>query len=117
MGTGVAAAVSNKRKLKTDAGPVERCTSCGRRIGKLAESLRLRTGQVICPRCQQYGELPRLSCGHVSLPGSYVVRNVGGMGEERCPVCAPEAAAEAAAEMGTGTAARLGLSPRKEARS
>ncbi len=91
--------MSNRRKLKSaDAGPVERCTSCGRRIGANMDVLRVRT-QVFCPRCQQYGGLPRLACGHVVPAGSFVVRNVGGMNDVRCPVCEPEAAAEAAQNM------------------
>ena len=83
--------MSNKRKLKAaGAALAERCTSCGRRIGATADALRLRTGQVICPRCRQFGEIPRLSCGHYSLPGSSVVRNAGGNNDVRCPQCAPD---------------------------
>ena len=74
-----------------------------------ADALRLRTGQVICPRCRQHGSLPRLACGHVVPTGSFVVRNVGGQGELRCPTCEPETAAEAAATVGGN--AMLGLAP------
>jgi len=98
--------VSNKRKLKVaDAGTVERCTSCTRRIGANVDALRLRTGQVICPRCRQYGGLERLSCGHTVLPGSFVVLNAGGDGKSRCPQCAPGDTAYAGNM-------RLGMAPR-----
>ena len=86
--------MSNKRKLKSDgAGPVERCTSCGRRIGKNDDALRVRTGQVICPRCRQYGDIPRLPCGHYALPGSFVVRNEGGNNDIRCAQCGQDGTA------------------------
>lgn len=61
--------------------------------------LRLRTGQVICPRCRQHGEIPRLACGHMVPAGNFVVRNVNGMNDLRCSLCEPEAAAEAAKNM------------------
>ncbi len=55
--------------------------------------LRVRTGQVICPRCRQYGAVPRLACGHYALPGSFVVRNEGGDNDVRCTQCARDSAA------------------------
>jgi hypothetical protein len=103
--------VSNKRKLKKPAGPDtrERCSvpRCGRRIGKLDDALRLRTGQVICPRCQQYGELARCpACNTAVLPGSFIVSNAGGNADVRCPACAPGEAVHAGN-------LRLGMAPRK----
>ncbi|HXJ26526.1 MAG TPA: hypothetical protein VNH17_12535 [Streptosporangiaceae bacterium] len=100
--------MSNSRKPK-QAGPDtrERCSACGRRAGRLADVLRLRTGQVICPRCQQHGGPGRCpSCGRVTLPGSLVIRNEGGNNDIRCPACAPDAAARAGN-------LRLGMAPRK----
>ena len=85
--------MSNRRRLKVaDAGPVERCTSCGRRIGAHADALRLRTGQVICPRCRQRGELPRLSCGHYALPGTFISTDSDDRSTVQCPQCSPVAA-------------------------
>jgi predicted RNA-binding Zn-ribbon protein involved in translation (DUF1610 family) len=84
--------MSNKRKLKVaDAGTAERCTSCGRRIGANADALRLRTGQVICPRCRQNGELPRLACGHYALPGTLVSSDSDDLSTMQCPRCSPVA--------------------------
>jgi hypothetical protein len=86
----------------------ERCSACGHRIGALADVLRLRTGQVICPRCQQHGGPGNCpSCGRVTLPGSLIIRNEGGNNDARCPACAPDAAA-AAGNL------RLGLAPLRE---
>lgn len=98
--------MSNRRKLKgADATPAERCTSCGRRIGATADALRLRTGQVVCPRCRQYGGLTRLACGHYSLPGSLVTTDSEDHGNTQCMQCSPH----------TGKAGnlRLGLAPRR----
>lgn len=53
-------------------------------------AVRLRTGRVHCPKCLQYLEPPRMSCGHVVLPGSLAIHNEGGNGDLRCPQCAPE---------------------------
>jgi hypothetical protein len=98
--------LSNRRKLKAaDAGPVERCARCGHRIGANADALRLRTGVTLCPRCREYGRLPTLSCGHVALPGSFIVRGEDGRNEARCVRCAPESAARAGN-------LRLGMAPR-----
>ena len=84
--------MSNRRKLKSaDAGPVERCTSCGHRIGAHADALRLRTGQVICPRCREHGGLPRLSCGHYALPGTLVSSDSEDHSTMQCPQCSPVA--------------------------
>jgi hypothetical protein len=100
--------MSNARKPKLRAPDTrDRCSACGRRIGKLASALRLRTGQVICPRCQQSGGPANCpSCGRVTLPGSLIIINEGGNADTRCPSCAPAAAA-AAGNM------RLGLAPLK----
>ena len=100
--------MSNRRRIKA-AGPDtrERCSACGRRVGVLADALRLRTGQVICPACRQHGgpaDCP--SCGRVTLPGSLIIVNEGGNADVRCPACAPESAA-AAGNL------RLGLAQRK----
>lgn len=97
------------------AGPDtrERCSvpECRRRIGKLDRALRLRTGQVVCPACQQNGtDLPRCpSCGAYCLPGSYVVRDAGqGRQDVRCPACAPEDAIMSPGSKRTGLAPRGG---------
>jgi len=69
-------------------------------------ALRLRTGQVICPRCQQHGQLASCpACGRVVLPGSLIIRNEGGSNDIRCAGCVPAAAA-LAGNM------RLGMAPR-----
>jgi len=97
--------VSNRRRLKVaGAEPAERCTSCGHRIGKNADALRLRTGQVICPRCRQYGDIPRLSCGHYSLPGSLVITDSDDYGNMQCAQCSPHV--EQAGNMRLGLAGR-----------
>ena len=87
--------MSNRRRLRGPgaARSAERCTTagCGRRIGANDNALRLRTGQVICPRCQQHGELPRLPCGHVALPGTLMVSDSTD-GNMQCPQCSPHAA-------------------------
>ena len=102
--------MSNRRRLRGAAAVKvrDRCSGCGGRVGKLADALRLRTGQVICPRCRQSGQLPRAGCGHIVLPGSFTVVNDGGDGGSRCPACAPAAAAAAGIR-------RLGMAPRQEA--
>jgi predicted RNA-binding Zn-ribbon protein involved in translation (DUF1610 family) len=93
--------VSNKRKLKlAGAEPAERCTSCGHRIGKNADALRLRTGQVICPRCRQFGEIPRLSCGHYALPGTLVSTDSEDHSTMQCPQCSPVAGKFSGAKFG-----------------
>jgi hypothetical protein len=56
------------------------------------DALRLRTGQVACPRCRQGGELPRLPCGHVALPGSLIVTDSEDGSNYQCAQCAPQAA-------------------------
>ena len=89
----------------TGAEPAERCTSCGRRIGAHADALRLRTGQVICPRCRQHGELPRLSCGHVALPGTFISSDSEDHSTVQCPRCSP-----AAGKFGN---TRFGMAPRE----
>jgi predicted RNA-binding Zn-ribbon protein involved in translation (DUF1610 family) len=98
--------VSNTRKLRGAAASrsAERCTSCRRRIGAGMDVLRLRTGQVICPRCQQSGSLPRLPCGHVALPGTLMTSD-STEGNYQCPKCSPHAA-----RFGN---LRLGMAPRK----
>lgn len=97
--------MSNRRKLKgADAGPAERCTSCGHRIGAKADALRLRTGQVICPRCRQYGDLPRASCGHYVLPGQLISSDSDDHSTMQCPACSP-----VSEKFG---AAKFGLAPR-----
>ena len=93
--------MSNKRKLKVaDAGTAERCTSCGRRVGAHADALRLRTGQVICPRCRQNGELPRLTCGHYALPGTLVSSDSDDLSTMQCPRCSPVAGKFGSARFG-----------------
>jgi predicted RNA-binding Zn-ribbon protein involved in translation (DUF1610 family) len=93
--------VSNRRKLKgADATPAERCTSCGRRISATADALRLRTGQVICPRCRQFGEIPRLSCGHYALPGTLVSSDSEDHSTMQCPQCSPVAGKFGGAKFG-----------------
>jgi hypothetical protein len=84
--------VSNRRRLRGAAEnrPAERCSSCSRRIGKTADALRLRTGQVVCPACRQHGEVPRLPCGHYALPGSFTASNSDGSNMQ-CVQCSPYA--------------------------
>ena len=101
--------MSNRRKLRRAASsrPAERCSGCGHRIGKLQDALRIRTGQVFCPRCRQTGEHMRCpGCGRAVLPGSFIVRNAGGYNDVRCPACAPDDAANAGIML-------LGMAPRK----
>jgi hypothetical protein len=97
--------MSNKRRLRGAAAqrPAERCSFCSRRIGANTDALRLRTGQVVCPACQQGGELPRLACGHMSLPGSLMVAD-GSPDQFQCAQCS-----SSAGQFGN---ARLGLSRR-----
>ncbi len=98
--------MSNTRKLRGAAASrsAERCTSCNRRIGAKMNVLRLRTGQVICPRCQQSGSLPVLPCGHVALPGTLMISD-STSGNYQCPQCSPHAA--------EFSGARLGMAQRK----
>lgn len=98
--------MSNRRRLRGEIRERDRCSHCGHRVGRNADALRLRTGRTVCPRCRQSGSLPRLACGHVALPGSFVVVNQDGTGAYRCARCAPEAAA-AAGNL------RLGMAPRE----
>lgn len=81
--------MSNRRKCRLGRVTSERCSFCGRAAGG-PRALRLKTGQVACPRCQEYGQWERLDCGHLSLPGAKIMRNVGGTGESRCLRCAGE---------------------------
>ncbi len=87
--------MSNRRKLRTDrAATREVCTSCGRSTGRYASGdiLRFsRTGQVICPRCQQTGSPQRMACGHYALPGSLIVNNNGDGRTYICARCAEDA--------------------------
>lgn len=99
--------MSNKRRVRGAAAsrPAERCTFCSRRIGKLADALRLRTGQVACPRCRQGGELPRLACGHVALPGTLMLSD-STEDNYQCPQCSPANAARFGSQ-------RFGMAPRE----
>lgn len=94
--------MSNRRRLKP-SGPDarERCSACARRVGRLDDALRLRTGQVICPRCQQNGELPRLACGHVALPGTLMITD-STTDNFQCPQCSPVAAQYGNQRLGMG---------------
>src|SRR6266567_5808915 len=95
--------MSNRRKLRgAGAAPAERCTFCGRKAGSRA--LRLRTGQVACPRCTEHGSIRKMACGHYALPGAAVI-NVSGDGKTF--VCA--ACSERSGELGN---MRLGLGKR-----
>lgn len=97
--------MSNRRKVRPDGTtPAERCTSCGRRTGRyaVASVLRLRTGQVICPRCREHGGLQRMACGHVVTPGSLVINDNGDGSTYRCAQCSPEAAQFGNARLGLG---------------
>lgn len=96
--------MSNRRRLKAAGSvPAERCTSCGHRIGRLDGALRLRTGQVICPRCRQHGTPQRLSCGHYVPPGSLMINDNGDGKTYRCVRCSPEAAQFGSARLGMGS--------------
>lgn len=95
--------MSNRRKLKSGA-PKERCSFCRRGVGKLDSALRLRTGQIVCPACQQRGELPRLPCGHIALPGSFMISDSDDGSNRQCVQCSPHA--------GQFGAEKFGLAPR-----
>jgi hypothetical protein len=51
----------------------------------------LRTGQVICPKCRQFGEIPRLACGHYALPGQLVSTDSDDHSTKQCVACSPVA--------------------------
>ena len=84
--------MSNTRKARgSGQAPAERCTFCGRRLGRgsALRALRLRTGQIACARCRETGHLRRLACGHFALPGALIVNESGDGQTFTCKACAP----------------------------
>jgi hypothetical protein len=87
--------VSNRRKLRLGRVTSERCTFCGHAAGG-PRALRLRNGQVACPRCQERGSLRKLACGHYGVAGAQVLNENG---DGRTFVCTPCATARTAEAM------------------
>ncbi len=75
--------MSNKRRLSSGRVTSERCSFCGHAAGG-PRALRLRTGQVACPHCQERGSLRKLACGHYGVAGALQVNN----GTWVCAACA-----------------------------
>jgi hypothetical protein len=88
-----------RRKLKGSRAPAERCTFCGGNA-RGTRALRLRTGQVACPRCQEHGGLQRLACGHYGVAGALKVVECGDGKTFVCAACAADSGAFGLARLG-----------------
>jgi hypothetical protein len=96
--------MSNRRKLPGNRGDRARCSFCSRRIGANDDVLRLRTGQIACPRCRQHGKLAQLPCGHYSLPGAFTISDSDDGSNHQCTQCSPHTGLFGAARYGLARA-------------
>ena len=86
--------VSNKRKLRSGRVTSQRCSFCGHAAGGL-RALRMRNGQVACPRCQENGGgLAKLACGHYGVAGAVALNENGDGRTFVCAACATARQAE-----------------------
>ena len=91
--------MSNRLRLRhEDSAPAERCSFCGRRAG--ARALRMRGGQLACPRCQESGSLRKLACGHYALAGSLIINSNGDGQTYECAQCSPDVQSFGLARLG-----------------
>jgi ribosomal protein S27AE len=81
--------VSNKRRPRDSRRERSLCGSCGRAAS--INSLRLRDGRLICPRCRDSGVLAqRLPCGHIGIPGTMVIADSADKRNFQCIRCSAD---------------------------